>query len=104
MTPIRLTVATLAVATFAMLASTLAQASEVTDFPLSTTSTTSRAVVKADARQANDAGLLRYDFFGAREAAPPASTRSRDQVRMEAKAAARSGDRTLAGSYYTGGM
>ena len=104
MTPIRLTVTTLAVAAVGMVASTMAQAGEVTDFPLSSTSNTSRAVVKAEARQANDAGLLRYDFHGAREVAPPTSTKSRDQVRMEARAAARSSDRTLAGSYYTGGM
>lgn len=101
MTSTHLTAAIIFASTLAACA--LAQANEVTDFPVSTSASTSRAAVKAEARKANDAGLLRYDFLGPREAMPMRSSKSREQVRMEATASLRS--KRAPGSYdYTGGM
>ena len=60
----------------------LAQAGEITEFPVADTSTVSRADVQAEAVAANQAGALRYDFIGPVQ--QPMSVKSREEVRWEA--------------------
>jgi len=59
----------------------VAQAIEITDFPLPGTSSVSRAEVQAAAEDANRAGALRHDFIGPVQ--QPMSVKSRDEVRNE---------------------
>ena len=97
MKAIRLTFATIALSAMGF----FVQASEVSEFPLATTSNMTRAAVKADTRSASQSGRLRYDFVG--PSVMPMSMKTREQVRAEA-AAARSAPEALAGAYFVGGM
>lgn len=97
--------------TLAAIALTLfgtAQASDASNFALPSGSTTSRASVQAEARQALAAGKLNYnDASGRIEAPMAASPVSRDSVRQEAAAAKQQrqyGDRSVSSLYYVGGM
>lgn len=91
-------------ATAVVLAAGAAQASEITEFPVSSASSVSRAEVKAQARAANDAGQLRYDFTGPADssAAEAMSQRSRVEVRREAMT--RDRDDAMHASDFVGGM
>jgi hypothetical protein len=97
MKAIRLTFATIALSAMGF----FVQASEVSEFPLASTSNVTRAAVKADTKAANKAGLLRYDAVGT--SVVPMSMKTREQVRMETSAA-RSNTDAGAGSYFVGGM
>lgn len=73
-----------------------AHASEITDFPLPTTSERTRAEVQAEAQGPQ----MRYDFVG--PTVTPMSTKSREEVRKDALV--RSHKDLVAGSYFVGGM
>ncbi len=76
MKAIRLTFATIALSAMGF----IVQASEISEFPLATTSNVTRAAVKADAKAASTAGWLRYDAVGT--SVVPMSMKTREQVRM----------------------
>lgn len=97
-TPIRITLAALA-----LCASTLAQASEVIEFPIPASSTLTRAEMLAEARQHHATGSMNIDFAGPRVMAP-VSTKTRDEVRMEVAASRNLPDNRLAAGYFVGGM
>lgn len=80
----------------------LAQASEISEFPVSSTSTVSRAEVRAQAEAANKAGLLRYDFIGSASmpGVEPMSQKSREEVRKQA--VERTSSRAVSESYVGG--
>jgi len=80
MNTIRITLATVT-----LCAAGLAQASEITDFAIPSTSTVSRQAVQAEAQKLNQMNLLRVDFLGPVAMDPPRSLKSREQVRMEAE-------------------
>jgi hypothetical protein len=93
----------IALAAIALSATALAQASEITNFPIPASSSLSRAEVRAEARKLIATDSLRYTFIGPVETKAPVSTKSRDEVRKEAAASRGSADK-VAGSYLTGGM
>jgi hypothetical protein len=97
MTTIRITLAALALS-----ATALAQASEITNFPITASPTLTRAEVLAEARQNYATGSMSIDFAGPRVSAP-VSTKNRDEVRMEVAASRNMPDSRLAG-YFVGGM
>jgi hypothetical protein len=97
MKAVRLTFATIALSAMGF----IVQASEITEFPLATTSNVTRAAIKADTKAANKAGQLRHDLVGT--SVMPMSAKTREQVRMES-AAARSSADAMAGAYFVGGM
>jgi len=78
MTSIRITLAALALS-----ASAFAQASEVTNFPITASSTLTRAEVQAAARDHYATGSMSVNFAG--PAVKPVSTKSRDEVRNISK-------------------
>jgi hypothetical protein len=98
MTTIRFTLAALALS-----ASAFVQASEITNFPVPTLSTVSRAEVQAQARQSSVDGALSYNEAGPAQMKAPTSMKSRDDVRKET-ATQRPGAERMAGSYLVGGM
>jgi hypothetical protein len=72
-------------ATALLATAAIAQASEITDFPIDTTrSTVSREAVRMQAQAAHQANQPRYDLSG--PLVEPMSTRSRDEVRKEGAA------------------
>jgi len=89
-----------ALAVAALLAVGVAQASEITEFAPAASTQVSRDQVRAEARIANDAGRLRYDFTG--PSVTPMSMKSRDEVRREATS--RPAADAVAASYVVGGM
>ena len=97
MKAIRITFATIALSAMGF----FVQASEISEFPLASTSNVTRAAVKADTHAASKAGLLRYDAVGS--SVVPMSMKTREQVRIET-AAARTSPEAAAGSYFVGGM
>lgn len=97
MKAIRLTFATVALSAMGF----IVQASEISEFPLATTSNVTRAAVKADTKAASQAGLLRYDAVGT--SVVPMSMKTREQVRLETSAARGNPD-TVTDSYFVGGM
>jgi hypothetical protein len=90
-------------AALALSATAFAQASEVTDFPITTSASVSRAEVQAEARKLIATDSLRYTFIGPVEMKAPVSTKSRDEVRKEVAASRGNADK-VAGSYLIGGM
>ena len=90
-------------AALALSATAVAQASEITEFPITTSASISRAEVQAEARKLVATDSLRYTFIGPVEMKAPVSTKSRDEVRKEV-AASRGNANMLAGSYLIGGM
>lgn len=95
---IRITLAALALS-----ATAFAQASEITNFPVPTSSTISRTEVQAQARTSITSGSLSYNLVGPAEMKAPVSMKSRDEVRKEAASVRPNADK-VAGSYLTGGM
>ena len=63
----------------------LAQASEITEFAIPSTSAVSRQAVQAEVRKLNKMNLLRVDFLGPVAVDAPRALKSREQVRMEAE-------------------
>lgn len=98
MTSIRITLAALALS-----ATAIAQASEITDFPITTSASLTRAEVMADARKNVATSSLNYNLAGPSEMKAPASAKSRDEVRKEV-IASRMNAVKLAGSEPVGGM
>jgi hypothetical protein len=98
MTTIRITLTALALS-----ATAFAQASEVTNFPINASPTLTRAEVQAEARQNYATGSMSVDFAGQRVKAP-ASTKTRDEVRMEVAASRNMPDSRVAAGYFVGGM
>lgn len=98
MTTIRFSLAALALS-----ATAFAHASEITNFPVPTSSNLSRAEVQAEALKNINTGVLSYNLIGPAEMKAPVSTKSRDEVRKEAASVRPSADK-VAGSYLTGGM
>ncbi len=98
MNTIRITLAALALS-----ASAFAQASEVTNFPITASPTLTRAEVQADARKHSATGSMSINFAGP-EVKAPASTKSRDEVRMEIAASRGMADSRVAAGYLVGGM
>ena len=89
-----------ALAVAALFAVGVAQAGEITEFAPAASMQVSRDQVRAEAKTANDAGMLRYDFTG--PAVTPMSTKTRDEVRQEA--VSRPATDAVAASYFVGGM
>jgi hypothetical protein len=98
MTSIRITLAALA-----FFAATIAQASEITEFPITTSASLTRADVVAEARKKVATSSLNYNFAGPSDAKAPVSTKSRDEVRKEVTAS-RANAVKVAGSDLVGGM
>lgn len=98
MTSIRIILAALALS-----ATGFAQASEITDFPITTSASVSRAAVQAEARRLVATDALRYDEIGPVTVKAPVSTKTRDEVRMDTSAS-RVGTRMAGRTDLTGGM
>ena len=98
MTTIRITLAALALS-----ASAFAHASEVTEFPITTSSTLTRAEVQAEARKSYATGSMSINFAGP-DVKAPVSTKSREEVRMELAASRAMPDSRVAAGYLVGGM
>ena len=98
MNSIRITLAALALS-----ATAFAQASEVTEFPITTSASVSRAAVQAEARRLVATDSLRYDELGPVAMRAPASTKTRDEVRAEI-VSSRIGTRMAANTDLVGGM
>ena len=97
MTTIRITLAALALS-----ASAFAHASEVTEFPITTSATLTREV-QAEARKSYATGSLSINFAGP-DVKAPVSTKSREEVRMELAASRAMPDSRVAAGYLVGGM
>jgi hypothetical protein len=89
-----------ALAVAALFAMGVAQASEITEFAPAASMQVSRDEVRAEAKAANDAGRLRYDFTG--PAVTPMSMKTRDEVRGEV--VSRPAADAVAASFFVGGM
>jgi hypothetical protein len=98
MTSIRITLAVLALS-----ASAFAQASEVTEFPITASHTLTRAEVQAEARMHYATGSMSINFAGP-EVKAPVSMKTRDEVRQEIAASRGSVDSRIAAGYLVGGM
>ncbi len=98
MSTIRITLAALALS-----ASAFAQASEVTNFPITASPTLTRAEVQAEARKHYTTGSMSVNFAGP-EIKAPVSMKTRDEVRMEVAAARGMADSRVAAGYLVGGM
>ncbi|KNZ33009.1 MAG: hypothetical protein AD742_08555 [Methylibium sp. NZG] len=101
MTSTRITLAALALSV-----SALAQASEVTNFPI-TAGSLSRAEVQAEARKHYATGSMSVNFAGFDTKAPVAalaSSKSRADVQKELAAARGMADSRVAAGYLVGGM
>lgn len=98
MTSTRITLAALA-----FFATALAQASEITEFRITTSASLTRAEVMAEARKNIATSSLNYHFAGPSDMKAPVSTKSRDEVRKEV-VASRTNAVKLAGSDLVGGM
>jgi hypothetical protein len=90
-------------AAFALSATALAHASEITNFPITTSAGISRAEVQAEARKSIVNGALSYNEAGPLKMKAPMSTKTRDEVRKETLSARPTAD-MVAGSYLIGGM
>lgn len=98
MNTIRLTLAALALS-----ASAFAQASEITEFPITASPTLTRAEVQAEARKHSATGSMSINFSGP-EVKAPVSMKSRDAIRMELAASRAIADSRVAAGYWVGGM
>lgn len=98
MTTIRITLAALALS-----ASAFANASEITEFPITASPTLTRAEVQAGARKHVATGSMSINFAGP-EVKAPVSTKSRDEVRMEIVASRGMADSRAVAGYFVGGM
>ena len=98
MNTIRITLAALALS-----ASAFAQASEVTNFPITASPTLTRTEVQAEARKHAATGSMSVNFAGP-EIKAPVSMKTRDEVRMEVAAARGMADSRVAAGYLVGGM
>jgi Domain of unknown function (DUF4148) len=98
MTTIRITFAALALSACAF-----AQASEITEFPIPTSSTLTRAEVKAEAARHFNIGSMSINFAGP-EVKAPFSTKSREEVLEEIAASRRMENVRVTTAYFVGGM
>lgn len=73
----------IALTAVALSATALAHASEITDFAVPTSMTVSRASVQAEARRQLASNALNSNFAGPSTIVPPASMKTRDEVRKE---------------------
>ncbi len=100
MTSIRITLAALALS-----ASAIAQASEITEFPIATSASLTRAEVQAEARKHSATGSMSINFAGGpADVKVPVSTKSRDEVRRELADVRGKVDSRVAAGYLVGGM
>ena len=98
--------AKLALTAIVLSAAAAAQASEITEFPLSSLSTVTRAEVQAQARNvAQPKGEIGFSYDSATLARELHSDKTRTQVQMD-QPNGKSGGRSekMAGSYFIGGM
>lgn len=98
MTTTRITLAALALS-----ASAFAQASEITNFPITASATLTRAEVQAEARKHYATGSMSVNFAGF-DTKAPASSKSRAEVQKELAAARGMADSRVASGYLVGGM